>query len=112
MELQPLDRLQDFAGAFSRFQLKLQRLGSQQASLEDRLVSSAGQWLEQLTRDLKAKERLLLTLDPKTVLRRGYAIVRREGRAITSVAKLKPGQELEVQLHGGQLQTEIKSIKN
>ena len=53
----------------------------------------------------------LATLDPKSVLKRGYAVVRQENGAIArSTAGLQPGQDLLIQLSQGQVKVEVKEI--
>jgi exodeoxyribonuclease VII large subunit len=53
----------------------------------------------------------LATLDPKSVLKRGYAVVRQENGAIArSTAGLERGQELLIQLNQGRVKVEVKEI--
>lgn len=42
-------------------------------------------------------------LDPANVLRRGYALLLRNGRIITEAADIRPGEVLDVQLHDGMI---------
>lgn len=53
----------------------------------------------------------LVTLDPKAVLKRGYAVVRQENGAIArSSTDLSPGQNLLVQLNQGQVKVQVTEI--
>ena len=53
----------------------------------------------------------LAILDPQAVLKRGYAVVRKENGAITRAAtELVPGQELSIQLGQGQIEVKITNI--
>lgn len=53
----------------------------------------------------------LATLDPKAVLKRGYAVVRQENGAIArSSAELASGQELSIQLSQGEVKAIITEI--
>ena len=53
----------------------------------------------------------LAILDPQAVLKRGYAVVRKENGAIARAAtELVPGQELLIQLGQGQVQVKVTDI--
>ncbi len=78
----------------------------------DRLVAGANRRIE---RDrgrldtLAARRRLL---DPRAVLRRGFALVRdADGRVIPAAAKIAAGQELSVHLRDGQIRTRAESVE-
>ena len=47
--------------------------------------------------------------DPRRILKRGYAIVRREGKALKKASEAAVGEMLAVELHGGRLTAEVKS---
>lgn len=49
----------------------------------------------------------LSTLDPESVLRRGYALVKAEGQIVTDAATLLPGAELEIRLGKGQVKATV-----
>lgn len=71
--------------------------------------------VERFLRDSRQKiddqKRLLTVLNPAAVLQRGYAIVRRGGRAISSGKDLKTGQTLSIELSDAMVATEIESIE-
>lgn len=78
-----------------------------------RLVHSTTQRSEQATQHCQLLQQKLATLDPKAVLKRGYALVRQEDRAIArSAANLAPGQELSIQLSQGEVKVKITEIFN
>jgi exodeoxyribonuclease VII large subunit len=53
----------------------------------------------------------LETLDPKAVLKRGYAVVRQENGAIArSSNELAPGQKISIQLSQGQVKVQVTEI--
>jgi exodeoxyribonuclease VII large subunit len=55
----------------------------------------------------------LATLDPKAVLKRGYAVVREtNGAIVRSAAEVTPGQELQIQLSQGQLNVKVTEVLN
>ena len=54
----------------------------------------------------------LTALDPRNVLRRGYALVRDEsGGLVTSILKVKLGQTVDVLLHEGSFNADVKKIR-
>ncbi|MBI3324840.1 MAG: exodeoxyribonuclease VII large subunit [Candidatus Omnitrophica bacterium] len=54
----------------------------------------------------------IAALDPVRTLRRGFAIARdRDGRLITSAARLHPGDELMTQFHDGTVQSDVRSVQ-
>ena len=50
-----------------------------------------------------ALERLLAGLDPRATLKRGYAIVRHEGKVLRDAASVKAGNALMIQLSQGKI---------
>ncbi|MDB5185399.1 MAG: Exodeoxyribonuclease 7 large subunit [Candidatus Saccharibacteria bacterium] len=70
-------------------------------ALADELAEITDDRLQREARNLQDQSRLLSALNPAAILRRGYAIVRTDGRALRSVAQLKPGQPLSLQLADG-----------
>jgi exodeoxyribonuclease VII large subunit len=53
----------------------------------------------------------LASLDPRMVLKRGYAVVRQENAAIArAAAELAPGQKLLIQLSQGEIQVRVTEI--
>lgn len=115
---------QYFEAAQADTQSLLQRL--QRVRL-DQLLSQQRTYIQQLKRRLsrnvtielnQAIERHrtlrdhLMTLDPEAVIRRGYALVRKEsGEVVTDAAMVKPGQELQVQLAQGELTVKVKDVR-
>lgn len=52
----------------------------------------------------------LATLDPESVLRRGYALVRSEGQIATTASELPIGTEIEVQLSRGAVRAKVTDM--
>ncbi len=75
------------------------------------LVQATTQRFGQATQHCQLLQQKLATLDPKAVLKRGYAVVRQEDGAIArSSTELAPGQELSIQLGQGGVKVKIKEI--
>lgn len=58
--------------------------------------------------ELTEKSVTLKHLDPSNVLRRGYALVMRDGRIITKTGALALGDKIQLRLHDGTTNAEIK----
>lgn len=94
--------------ALDRLDAQRRALSTQAAYLNQRLgafdrliISARRQRLDHLLQ-------LLHGYNPTAVLARGYAIVRHQGRVLTSGATLKPGDPLMIQLAQDQLDAEVR----
>jgi exodeoxyribonuclease VII large subunit len=66
---------------------------------------------QQATQHLELLRQKLATLDPKAVLQRGYAVVRREDGAIARTAgELEVGQDLVIQLGQGEVKVKVMEL--
>ena len=85
---------------------RLQHLGLRQRSAAPQLLRSGQQRLDALGARLAA-------LDPKRVLARGYAwLDDGQGRALSSVQQLQPGQQLRAVLADGEAALEVLSLRS
>ncbi|AKG20113.1 exodeoxyribonuclease VII large subunit [Calothrix sp. 336/3] len=107
-------------GQLQGLRSRIQRLGlAKQLQQESRLLTWKRQQLLQVTqgRLQSASQYLQLlgekisTLDPNNVLKRGYAVVRKEGVVVRSPQDISVGEELLVQLGEGEIQVEVKAVK-
>lgn len=79
--------------------------------LKRRLVQGAQVELRQASDRTAALRSHLMTLDPDTVVRRGYALVRDEADQLVTQAKtVSPGQTLQVQLAEGHLTVAVTEV--
>ncbi|MBD2339745.1 exodeoxyribonuclease VII large subunit [Calothrix sp. FACHB-156] len=68
---------------------------------------------QQASQHLEMLRQKLVTLDPKAVLQRGYAVVRQENGAIArTAADLGVGDELLIQLAQGEVKVKVKEVKD
>jgi exodeoxyribonuclease VII large subunit len=75
------------------------------------IMSATDAWLRNLQESLRAQNRLFATLDPSAVLKRGYAMLRDgSGRPLTSVTRLKTGQDVTVSLSDGDVGATVTRI--
>lgn len=77
-----------------------------------RLLTSqvTSQYESQLARFEKAQD-ALFSLDTSRIIARGYAMVQKGDKVISSVTEVAKGEQLSVQLKDGQLEVEVKNAK-
>lgn len=79
--------------------------------LTQKLSSSSLQRWEHARLSLAHLERAAAALDPVNVLKRGFSITRRNGKALQSAADVRDGDILHTELYEGTIESEVKSIK-
>ena len=94
----------------SNLEHKLQAKEEQLKDRKDYLTQAVKQVFSEADGLVAERERLLKILDPQQVLRRGYAIVRRDGRA-TNGKGLRVGSIVEVEMAAVNFAAGIQSIK-
>ena len=78
-----------------------------------RLTRSIRHLHEKLVNSLKLQSDLLESLSPLSVLHRGYSVTMdKSGKLLRSVKDVQSGEELQVRLEDGTLQTKITSVKH
>jgi len=75
------------------------------------LEGAMGELLVSGSRDIDHAAEMLESLGPRKVLRRGYAIVTREGETVSSVAVLHPKDNVEITVTDGKAGAEIHRVK-
>ncbi len=74
---------------------------------QQQLINSLSQRLKTAQHQHQLLTEKLATLDPESVLRRGYALVRREGQLAIAASELPVGTEIEVQLSQGSVKAKV-----
>ena len=88
-----------------RLDLPVQRL----AGLRDALVRAERSLLEEAVRKAQASAGALALVNPKSVIERGYAIVRdRQGNVVRSPAQAGLGDSLDVELAEGEIRVRVE----
>lgn len=59
---------------------------------------------------LQNLEKNLKNLDPINILKRGFSITRINGKAVTDIAQVERGQEIETQVYQGKITSTIKNL--
>lgn len=102
----------DRASVLAQLQAAAEQLGQagqRQLQFARQSLEQYGQAMEQILKlrldreghSLKGQATLLEALNPEAILRRGYAIVRSDGRSLRSVKKLRAGAIVDVRLADG-----------
>ncbi len=105
-----LQRLQD---RLRRVPVDRQLKQEKQAIARNRqqLIQATSRRLSQATQHYQFLRQKLFALDPESVLKRGYAVVRStDGTIARSATHLVPGQELQIQLGEGQARVKVTEI--
>ncbi|SJN42313.1 exodeoxyribonuclease VII large subunit [Sphingobacterium sp. JB170] len=76
-------------------------------TLSSGLTSYSRQTIKNTKVDLKNLERLLQMADPKQLLRRGFSITRVNGKAVTNIERISPGDQIETTLFQGTLHSQV-----
>lgn len=75
------------------------------------LIQCTSQRLSQADQHCELLRQKLATLDPNSILKRGYAVVRSlDGTITRSADNLVPGQELQIQLGEGEVKVKVSEI--
>ncbi len=91
--------------------LRLQQEEQAIAWKRQQLLQATSRHLQQATQHCQMLRQKLATLDPESVLQRGYAVVRSaDGTIARSAANLVPGQVLQIQLGQGQIKVKVTKI--
>lgn len=77
-----------------------------------RLAGSLELALGRARQDLGGRRDLLGALDPESILRRGYAIVRHGGRTLRATRRLSTGAIVEIQLADGRFRAGVTEVDN
>lgn len=85
---------------------ELSRLTLQQ----EQLRAAAERTIERETSRLQLALELVEAHNPQQILRRGFAVVRLGGKAMTQTEGVTCGEQIEIELAGGTLQAEVKKI--
>lgn len=77
----------------------------------EQLTQRATERFTHTYRQLETEKQVLELLNPAQVLRRGYAIVKKDGVTVTQHVKLQPKDSLTITLHQRELSAKIQSVK-
>lgn len=101
-----LERLRNELNLHSRELLNRQRFSLQ--NLEEALPAAARFLLERQRGRLESAQELTESRSPRRIMQLGFAVVRHNGKAVTSTAEVQAGQLLRVEVSDGSFITEVK----
>jgi exodeoxyribonuclease VII large subunit len=78
--------------------------------LHEQLRSTAERKIERERARLQLATEMVEAHNPKSILKRGFAVVRRNGEALLSIDGVEQGQRVEIELAEGHLTAEVESI--
>ena len=103
-------RLERMAGEVARLGgTYCERARSRMAMLGEQLRSEVARFIERRAMFLQVAESSVEARAPEKILRLGFAVVRCDGRAVTSTKGLK-GREVDIQLAEGYIKAEVKNL--
>ena len=103
-------RLERMAGEGARLGgTYCERARSRMAMLGEQLRSEVARFIERRAMFLQVAESSVEARAPEKILRLGFAVVRCDGRAVTSAKGLK-GREVDIQLAEGYIKAEVKNL--
>ena len=80
--------------------------------LQERLIRAIGLLHKKQSDSVRQQMDLLDSLSPLSVMHRGYSVaLDKKGKSLRSVKKIHTGEELQVRLEDGTLQTKVMSVK-
>ncbi|MDP6216157.1 MAG: exodeoxyribonuclease VII large subunit, partial [SAR324 cluster bacterium] len=80
--------------------------------LHDRLIRAIGLLHKKQSDSVRQQIDLLDSLSPLSVMHRGYSVaLDKKGKSLRSVKKIHSGEELQLRLEDGTLQTKVMSVK-
>ncbi|SQE78045.1 exodeoxyribonuclease VII large subunit [Streptococcus pyogenes] len=102
----------DHSLANSQLQTKIERYQDRVATAKRLLMANmASQYDSQLARFEKAQD-ALLSLDVSRIIARGYAMIEKNQALVASVSQITKGDQLTIKMRDGQLDVEVKDVKN
>ncbi|HER9370660.1 TPA: exodeoxyribonuclease VII large subunit [Streptococcus pyogenes] len=102
----------DHALANSQLQTKIERYQDRVATAKRLLMANmASQYDSQLARFEKAQD-ALLSLDASRIIARGYTMIEKNQALVASVSQITKGDQLTIKMRDGQLDVEVKDVKN
>jgi len=87
-----------------RFQTASQEIQSSR----EYLTSQVNLLLSDRLKMIESTKKLIIAFDPRAALRRGYAIVSKQGRNIASVKQLSPNDKIGIQLADGKISAKVQ----
>jgi exodeoxyribonuclease VII large subunit len=105
-----LNNLASKMGAYPRF--IIDRKEKELASIVSRIKNGSGHVFRSKARDLEHLRTMVRVMSPESILRKGYAIIKKEGRIIVDPDQLRVGEKIEIVLGEKEIGAEVKKISD
>ena len=109
------NKIQTLRNRLQRYQLdkKLEQEKIALAWKREKLVQAINSKSQQAKQNLELLRQKLITLNPRAVLQRGYAVVKQEnGNIVRDASELEVGEELLIQLGKGGAKVKVVEIED
>lgn len=104
-------RLDNFAASLqSSAKIILENNRREQQRISENLITASQRILEKEKLQLDSKLSLINILSPENTLKRGFAVVRKNGAALTATDNLSTGDIVKIKLYNGEAEAEVKGI--
>ena len=90
-------------------QLHLQGAKRQLSDFEERLPRASQMLLRKRLDECAFLDEKLRLLSPENILKRGYSITLKDGRAVTQASALQPGDQLVTRFYEGEVVSTVES---
>lgn len=67
--------------------------------------------VDRLSRELSAKEKLIESLCPKSILKRGYAIITKDTQIVSSIKSINKDDDIKINMYDGNIISTVKEIE-
>lgn len=103
------NKISNYANSLSfKVHKRLQLENTAIDSIYSNIVNSTQYLLQQTTQHLSYAEKLIQAVHPEKVLRKGYSITRKNGKAIKTASEVKSGDEITTVLYQGEINSYVK----
>ena len=90
----------------------LSRESERLANTQHQLVNMSTHALERHAQQIHLLSTTVAALQPANTLKRGFAVARKDGRAIQSAAELSPNDQLQLQFHKGMADVQVTHVNS
>jgi exodeoxyribonuclease VII large subunit len=103
-------KIREFSGLLNRFPLEIQKVGNDIDGLWNLMCNSFERSLSGAKQAVELCGQAIKHNDPARQLKLGYSIARRDGKVVRSTGGLSPGDELELTVNDGTIDSTITQI--
>ncbi len=102
--------VQGLSRAAIRFESQVKDTEALLEEKTQRIISSSNNWLEGTKDSVTSFVRLLNSVNPENILKRGYSIIKKKGKIIKSIKQISVGDTLRLQMSEGGTDARVSKI--